>query len=111
MKPEEQRIAIAHACGWKPPTCPEVDALQIGWTTRGQHWLCPKGVLRPAHHMPDYFNDLNAIHEAEKTLDTGLLAKYTTELQRACGGPMSVHFATAPQRCKALLRTIGFWEE
>jgi hypothetical protein len=28
-----------------------------------------------------------------------------------CGGPMSVHFATAAQRAEAFLKTFNRWEE
>jgi len=63
MNPEQQRIAIAEACGWKfipeyyhgedqPPEFTTV-------TPDGKH-LCG--------YYPDYLNDLNAMHEAEKQL-------------------------------------------
>lgn len=91
MTEEQMRLAIAEACGWKPDK-------------RGLGWLNPHGYYAPE---PDYLADLNAMHEAEKSIDAGLLAKYTTELLKVCGGPMSVHFATAAQRAEAFLKTKG----
>lgn len=98
MNLESQNIAIAEACGWKV-----------------YRWAC--GGFRRADspngneflEVPDYINDLNAMHEAEKMLAAGLLAKYTTELLRTSGGPMSVHFATAAQRAEAFLKTLNLW--
>ena len=117
MTREKQRIAIATACGWKSPTLPEVAALQDGWLTSGEHWLSPSGVLRPAHHMPDYLNDLNAMHEAEKVLtEKGVNAWWTyvgfihRHNPTPFGTETAVH-ATAPQRAEAFLRTLGLWEE
>ena len=59
MKPEEQRVAIAKACGWQfiPEYCngedqpPEFTTV----TPDGRH-LCG--------YYPDYLNDLNAMNEA-----------------------------------------------
>lgn len=116
MKPEEQRIAIAEACGWKGQY--------------GKQWLreydkegndvwafsgtCPDGELSP---LPDYLNDLNAMHEAERTLDINQLSQYADELDKIC---VEVHIcplthwsavvcATASQRAEAFLKTIGKW--
>jgi len=97
MKPEKQRIAIAEACGWKPDK-------------RGFGWLSPHGYYAPE---PDYLNDLNAMHEAEKTLNQNLAAEYARMLtstawqsEQPTFAPMT---ATAAQRAEAFLRTIGKW--
>ena len=101
MKPEQQRIKIAEACGWKPDK-------------RGLGWLCPHGYYAPE---PDYLNDLNAMHEAEcwmmanKSLMTfweyaGRLKKHFQNL----GDDGYIH-ATASQRAEAFLRTLGKWED
>ena len=78
MSPEAQRIAIAEACA-------------------------PGSSV-----MPDYLNDLNAMHEAEKVLTdhTG----YCMNLQIATGGlPLRFNlvFSTAAQRAEAFLRTLN----
>ena len=53
MTPEEQRIKIAEACGHK-----------------FEKFMCnPPRLINPAiqlSEIPDYLNDLNAMHEAEK---------------------------------------------
>jgi hypothetical protein len=81
MKPELQRIAIAEACG-----CTETP-------------------------LPDYLNDLNAMHEAQKILTYAQGGEMTLWITRIHGdgyGPQL--FATAAQRAEAFLRTIGKWE-
>ena len=107
MTPEEQRIAIAEACGWKPTT----DG-GIHWDSEG------KPVVSP----PDYINDLNAMHEAEKVLTDEQAWKQIQIIvsykQHAGGFPVlsrsesvRLHSATAAQRAEAFLRTIGKWKE
>jgi hypothetical protein len=100
MTPEEQRTAIAEACGWK-----------TGYRDP-EAW----------HPLPDYLNDLNAMHEAEKVLGILERGTYQNILGLACGGIReddgghfvshreSIH-ATAAQRAEAFLRTIGKWKE
>jgi hypothetical protein len=109
MKPEQQRIAIAEACGWDfdPPQARE-------WESRGK-WAsgppgCPALVFR--HSIPDYINDLNAMHEAEITLaDSPLFAGYEAHLDKVVPLAERWIFATAAQRAEAFLRTIGKWVE
>ena len=64
--------------------------------------------------LPDYLNDLNAMHEAERVIPENLRGAYTTTLHI-----FSSHYAderewlaihsTAAQRAEALLRTINKW--
>lgn len=63
-----------------------------------------KVFIKPAPY-PDYPNDLNAMHEVEKTLSGCVRVKYLNSLT-ALSNPA---FATARQRCEAYLRTIGKW--
>ncbi len=118
MSPETQRIKIAEACGWKfiadychgedqPPDYTTV-------TPDGRH-LCG--------HYPDYFNDLNAMHEAESFIRNAQdQMRYASEVLIAMGfddlmeaSDLNVDYcwhamgATAAQRCEAFLRTIGKW--
>lgn len=101
MKPEAQRIAIAEACGI-------VSKDQWGPLYRTQH-----GIVRDC---PDYLNDLNAMHEAERTLTTDQLVQQA-EWIGACSNEMHMKAwvillkATAAQRAEAFLRTLGKWEE
>ena len=104
MNPEKQRIAIAEACGWKPDK-------------RGLGWLSPHGYYSPE---PDYLNDLNAMHEAEKVLTDEQDLEYSEALEQVVEGRYltnnsedmrRLRSATASQRAEAFLRTIGKWKE
>jgi hypothetical protein len=103
MTPEQQRIAIAEACGWteiEPCTC----CYGVSWgyqPTPGAH----------KKHVPDYINDLNAMHEAEKVLTNEQLEVYCNILHKPNHGVYWAIHATAAQRAEAFLRTIGKWEE
>lgn len=106
MTPEQQRIAIAEWCGWKH-----------SWRDRRRDYE-----YQHESDLPDYLNDLNAMHEVEKKLDANKVVNmrltYGSNLFRiVCPGPsmsrqwetwVTLH-ATAAQRAEALLQTIGKW--
>jgi len=118
MSEQEQQIAIAEACGWLClGGCFAAD--YPGWILQGDTaW---KGGMRK---LPNYLHDLNAMHEAEKTLDahrreqyTDLCviiasrkAEFTAELSETSLRWNALH-CTAPQRAEAFLRTVGKWGE
>ncbi len=113
------------ACGWK----------WYRWGHGGDlHLLTPhhdwsKGSMVPAERIgdepfrsdswPDYLNDLNACHEMEETLKEGWqwcsyyfhLRDVTKATARDGWIEHGPTVATAAQRCKAFLRTIGKWVE
>jgi hypothetical protein len=103
MNKEKQRIAIAKACGFK---CSE-DSHELGQLV--------------AQFTPDYLNDLNAIHEAEKVLTYEQAEEFVEQLYIAdqknnlAENPppwrFNVASATAAQRAEAFLRTLGKWED
>lgn len=104
MTNEQINIAIAKACGW------DSDDIARGYT------LC-----QFSENVPDYRNDLNAMHEAEKVLTYEEAQQFEGELRGICGSEnlhkehplpfeFSVAHATASQRAEAFLRTIGKWE-
>jgi len=97
MKPELQRIRIAEACGWH---CNQFGLWGIDFAD---------GV---SGSPPDYLNDLNAMHEAEKVLTAEQRRSY---VNRIFNLPVSEcesnTFATAAQRAKAFLKTLNLWEE
>lgn len=103
VKPEEQRIAIAEACGWT-----EVKSGWSGQQIFGYQRKTDGYVTR----VPDYLNDLNAMHEVEKILTPGPWHTYEYKLGMICkrDGMSFVH-ATASQRAEAFLRTLGLWKE
>ena len=59
---------------------------------------------------PDYLNDLNAMHDAEKVLTSSQMAPYVDSIQEMNERWATPAFATAAQRAEAFLRTIGKWE-
>ncbi len=106
MNPIEQREAIAKACGWTEQS--------LGWWRHEDHKL-------DAVILPDYLNDLNAMHEAEKILTPKQWNTYTVNLARTIAEchdanikvsvPTNVLLsATAAQRAEAFLRTLGLWK-
>jgi hypothetical protein len=56
--------------------------------------------------IPKYFEDLNAVHEFEKTLTDE--EAYEAELIRVCQATPIWH-ATAAQRCEAIGKTLNLW--
>jgi hypothetical protein len=71
--------------------------------------LASKGVLEcyeGVWYYWDYFNDLNAVHEFEKTLTDE--EAYETELIRVCQATPIWH-ATSSQRAEALGLTLKLW--
>ncbi len=103
MTPESQRIAIAEAHGF---TNNEND--------------CSRWHIS---YAPDYLNDLNAMHEAEKVLTEEQLHDYGKHLgaittvmtwwdSRISGyGMAKFAHATAAQRAEAFLKALGLWVE
>ena len=114
MKPEAQRIAIAEVCGWQGPHHPENVAGMVGWWSqeRGVWWVTPEGNRVIIRTVPDYLNDLNAMHEAEKLLDRLQWVIYGRRLQSACDTTITwpIH-APAAQRAEAFLRTLNLWTD
>lgn len=97
MKPEQQQIAIARVCGWKPHYSND------GF---GEHPIhAPKQMQR----IPNYLNDLNAMHEAEKILTLNQLVEYSHKLLIGVVYQYEAINATASQRAKAFLRTLSLW--
>ena len=98
MTPEKQRIAIAEACG-----------IARLWST-----ALPE---RTVHcDVPNYLNDLNAMHEAEIAVlgsdwDEEPWARYKHRLYQVIEPHRHVLNSTAAQRAEAFLRTLGKWEE
>jgi hypothetical protein len=61
---------------------------------------------------PDWCNDLNAMHEAEKVLTDTNMFVMAHHIERLVSAKGQHYFhATARQRAEAFLRTLGKWEE
>jgi len=102
MTDEQINAAIAEARGWTDiVNNPDFGLMGIDPSTHG---------LRTC--VPYYANDLNAMHEAEETLNTDELFEqyYLTlyETTRSTRWPVR---AKARQRAEAFLRTLGKWKE
>jgi len=104
MNKEQQRIAIAELCGWTEIISTPFDPQPPkGRECAGANWGKP---------IPDYPNDLNAMHDAEKVLTGGLRSKYDAELGIiAARDRCFIWETTASQRAEAFLRAMGKWQE
>jgi hypothetical protein len=120
MNKEKQRIAIAEACGWKCNGHPDQLAATVGWELAYQFVLTPEGKLVTHNSIPDYLNDLNAVHDfvSQKFKSKFMLAEYEYML-RACladGRPTfevagyELANATAAQKAEALLKALNLWK-
>jgi len=105
MNKENQRIAIAKAMGWTPYS--EEENPHFFFHPGRKGWR----ELYHTQEIPDYLNDLNAMHEAEKVLPDYKLLRWHGHLLNACGRSVNASRATAAQRAEAFLRTLGLWEE
>jgi len=109
MKPEQQRIAIAEACGYRNIALREdpdegFDPLLTGFKNDNQF----------DEQIPDYLNSLNAMHEAEKMLRKPMKGSDTDTIigDRMHKYAELIGYAfdsTAAQRAEAFLKTIGKW--
>ncbi len=110
MDKMKQRIAIAEACGWTDVRELD-DVYPDGSVAAGIWWQGVNPSEKVEDLIPDYINDLNAMHEAEKVLGDKLDV-YTLCLYHITkGGDKMAYRATAAQRAEAFLKTIGKWEE
>ncbi len=125
MKPEAQQIAVAEADGFVAP-----------FSTRRVYFADGESdgfenALYDANHrrVPDYLNDLNAMHRVEKTLGGKLNFKYQQIVacihsgipiekieafgwdftRIGCKPALAAIDATAAQRAEAFLRALGKW--
>ena len=106
MTPNEQRAAIAIACGI---------VTHDQW---GPLYRTPQGLVRDC---PDFHNDLNAIAEARKILTPDQQVQFSIEVGKIVTRSLRVNQAqwmdfclidaASSRQCEAFLRTIGKWEE
>lgn len=110
MTDEQINAAIADACGW-------TEIQDSGVWHHHKLWGYPP--LKPGqggnsfHYLPDYCADLNAMHEAEKTLFPYYASVYSNKLAKTTNAEYSddtdYFCATARQRAEAFLLTLGKW--
>ena len=114
MTQEQQRIKIAEACGFTIGT-KETSTWSI--LKNGRFHSCFSGkrletatLADGLKYLPDYLNDLNAMHKAEKQLeaeDNHAYGCYCFELYEKYGNTVSL---TAAQRAEAFLKTLNLWK-
>ena len=115
MTPDQQRTAIAKACGW-------TDIRRQRLYAGDQDLWGNKMIGGDKHRnrLPDYLNDLNAMHEAEKVLTYEQAEIFEDELcdiaksendvlENPLQSKSFIFHATAPQRSEAFLRTLNLW--
>lgn len=111
MTKEQKHIKIAEACRWTRIN--ESGGCPIGFDPQlvraGQH------AVNCVQRLPNYFHDLNAMHEAEKMLDAGQWDDYQQHLREQVRGKgahprdISSSHASATQRAEAFGRVKGLW--
>ena len=108
MNKEKQQIKIAEACGWRL------------FSSFDNLWAAPGHVVEydcDAYPLPDYLNDLNAMHEAVKSIPQTIMPSYFACLCRVVSSRISLYGysaateATAGERAEAFLRALNLWEE
>jgi hypothetical protein len=105
MSNEEINRAIAEHLGWTYGTIYIGDGLDFdeyshAWRRNGKATL-----ERP----PNYCGDLNAMHEAENTLEKHQLWMVAKALVGIVHVDTPITHSTARQRAEAFLRTVGKW--
>lgn len=109
------RIAIAEHRGWKRvPTPFRCGQAIVDWPVFEKDGI--RASIR-TNTLPDWPNDLNLMHEAEKKLNADEQRQYIDWLDSIVWKQITnqVHgfkrcHATAIQRAEAYLRTIGKWK-
>ena len=127
MTEQAQRVALAEWAGWKLSDdmeyCPygAVFKTSINYPDCRRPAFVKDGILCDANGLPNYPNDLNAVHELEEKVKRdeqwddyieGLdaIVNLNIRMSRKFENWCLAH-ATAPQRCEALLCTLGLWKE
>jgi len=104
LTPEEKRVKVAELCGWTWKWR-VVDYIRSepfrDWTSPEGKYL---GLVGPP--IPDYLNDLNAMHEAVKELRYHQLVDYCNKLIELTGSEVGAIESTAAQRAEAFVLTM-----
>lgn len=115
MTNEQINIAIAEACG-------HINVRMWGGSCIASAGISTDGIYWGSYGVPDYCNDLNAMHEAEKLIskkhkesDYWFLLRELLDFPDAESDWDTLYFfdaihATARQRAEAFLKTINKWE-
>lgn len=121
MTDDEMRVAIAEWVGWReafPSTGGPHPRTKEGGILLPYRWI-NEATGKRLLELPDYPNDLNAVHEVETKLEHNQRSQYHERLEWLIsekGGSKRNRArrcisATARQRCEALLKTLGLWRD
>jgi len=127
MTPDEINIAIAESVGWHDGGGKSNWFSGFGFRPGLVAPGGDVGYLEP-EQVPDYYHDLNEIHEVVRGLTDYQFEDYVPHLRRITDAMIDcyaddlyiegtladyrvMHQATAAQHCEAYLRTIGKWKE
>ncbi len=119
MTNEHQRIKISEACGWTRIEGDKSKHTRDRWIEPNDNRTYAKDYAVLAKNLPDYLNDLNAMHEAEKVLTEDQCERYEAFLHDPTVYPGDnakpsadyIFHASASQRAEAFLRTLNLWTE
>ena len=101
MNEEQQNKTIAKYCGWRQSR-----------SSMWEGWWHEKNKRTYQRFCPDFCKDLNAMHEAEKTLQHyGVFVDKLAEIMGQPRQGIMLVSATAAQRAEAFLKTLKLWEE
>lgn len=111
MSPEQMRVKLAEWYGYTSDF--RYDAHY--WYAPGTKYYIGRG----SSVLPNYCGNLYAVHELEKKLTKPQRVQYTQHLIDVVGAEWTddlgevflVAHATSMERCEALLRMAGLWEE
>jgi hypothetical protein len=118
MTPEQINIAIAEFCGLERDK-------HFGGKV---HWHAPDGEVFYEDELPDYYNDLNAIHAAlaldkdwipiygynlaDFVRNLGEIVNVDVDEYNPCTSSYLIILLAKPAAlCEALLKTIGKWKD
>lgn len=122
MTEQEQRIAIATACGWTEiHDVPYRGGMGDEGSPFGLFGTMNSSCVSQGQQVPNYLHDLNAMAGAEKVLTPQQQHEYyEVQLERVVGyGLSSIRHrntralvsATAAKRAEAFLRTLQLWRD
>ena len=117
MTEEEINVKIAEVCGWKKV---QMSAAQTIWFHEEHPPACTDNDS-PNKCLPNFCQDLNAMHEAEGILPIEEWRNYIDALEEVVKAHehssnmdiinQRLFHATAAQRAEAFLKTLGLWIE
>lgn len=107
-------LALAKWDGWK--RAPEFDSICVSGTTL--IWTKDSVILVSQDELPRYTESLDAVWQLEEklwplldTMGIGYLRILEQVVNSSMASCWPIVHATALQRCEALARTLGLWEE